>query len=162
MILWPLNRISLLRMDCLLTGDRYLRTVAAALGVRVHGVLWIVDELEAAGACDDAFLIGALDIWKTDRSVFLPDHLNSISGSAVFGSSRPARHFLPDAVELLSSHTWHVASPLTAPVMRRKPRAHLRQSPPKPGGLLDRDALSPREQVPAHLVDSAGPESHRQ
>ena len=59
----------------LLTGDRYLRSVAAALGVRVHGVLWIVDELAAAGACDDAFLIGALEIWKTDRSVFLPDHL---------------------------------------------------------------------------------------
>ena len=35
----------------LLTGDGYLRSVAAALGVRVHGVLWIVDELEAAGAC---------------------------------------------------------------------------------------------------------------
>ena len=35
----------------LLTGDGHLRSVAAALGVRVHGVLWIVDELEAAGAC---------------------------------------------------------------------------------------------------------------
>ena len=50
-------------------------TVAAALGVRVHGVLWIVDEFEVAGVCDDALLIGALEIWKTDRSVFLPDHL---------------------------------------------------------------------------------------
>ena len=59
----------------LLTGDRYLRTVAAALGVRVHGVLWIVDELEVAGACDCAFLVGALETWKADRSVFLPDHL---------------------------------------------------------------------------------------
>ena len=59
----------------LLTGDGYLRTVAAALGVRVHGVLWIVDELEAAGACNDTFLIGALEIWKAYRSVFLPDHL---------------------------------------------------------------------------------------
>ena len=59
----------------LLTGDRHLRTVAAAVGVRVHGVLWIVDELKAAGACNDASLIEALEIWKTDRSVFLPDHL---------------------------------------------------------------------------------------
>ena len=58
-----------------LTGDGYLRSVAAAAGVRVHGVLWIVDELEVAGVCDDAFLIGALEIWKTDRSVLLPDHL---------------------------------------------------------------------------------------
>ena len=59
----------------LLTGDGYLRTVAAALGVHVHGVLWIVDKLKAAGVCDDAFLIEALEIWKADRSVFLPRHL---------------------------------------------------------------------------------------
>ena len=59
----------------LLTGDSLLRTVASAEGVHVHGVLWIVDQLKAAKACDRALLVGALEIWKSDRSVFLPDHL---------------------------------------------------------------------------------------
>ncbi|RWF83657.1 type II toxin-antitoxin system VapC family toxin [Mesorhizobium sp.] len=59
----------------LLTGDGLLRTVAAAAGLRVHGVLWIVDELKAANACDDTLLIKALEVWKADRAVFLPDNL---------------------------------------------------------------------------------------
>ena len=59
----------------LLTGDGLLRTVAEAAGVRVHGVLWIVDALNAANACEDALLVGALESWKADRSVFLPDRL---------------------------------------------------------------------------------------
>ena len=59
----------------LLTGDRPLRTIATELGVRVHGVLWIVDELQAAHACDFALLTEALETWKSDRSVFLPDRL---------------------------------------------------------------------------------------
>ena len=57
----------------ILTGDGLLRTVAEAAGVRVHGVLWIVDALKAAKACDEALLVEALEIWKVDRSVFLPD-----------------------------------------------------------------------------------------
>lgn len=56
----------------LLTGDGLLRKVAKEIGVRVHGVLWIIDELKAAEACDDALLIDALQIWKADPSVFLP------------------------------------------------------------------------------------------
>lgn len=59
----------------LLTGDGLLRAVTQAMGVTVHGVLWIVDALKAAHACEDALLTGALEIWKADRSVFLPDRL---------------------------------------------------------------------------------------
>ena len=59
----------------LLTGDRPLRTIAKESGVRVHGVLWIVDELKTAQACDFGLLTEALEIWKSDRSVFLPDRL---------------------------------------------------------------------------------------
>ena len=59
----------------LLTGDGLLRTVAETVGVRVHGVLWIVDALKAAKACEDALLVRALESWKADRSVFLPDRL---------------------------------------------------------------------------------------
>ena len=40
--------------------------------MRVHGVLWIVETLKAAGVCDDVLLIRALETWKADRSVFLP------------------------------------------------------------------------------------------
>ena len=59
----------------LLTGDGLLRTVAEAAGVRVHAVLWLVDALQAAKACDGALLVRALEIWKVDRSMFLPDRL---------------------------------------------------------------------------------------
>lgn len=59
----------------LLTGDALLRSVAATSGVRVHGVLWIIDELKAANACETALLVTALEVWKADRSVFLPDNL---------------------------------------------------------------------------------------
>ncbi len=34
-----------------LTGDALLRKVAASEGLRVHGVLWVIDELVVAGAC---------------------------------------------------------------------------------------------------------------
>nr|WP_244665363.1 type II toxin-antitoxin system VapC family toxin [Afifella marina] len=56
----------------LLTGDGLLRSVAVARAVRVHGVLWIIDELEAAGACDIELLISALERWLADDAVFLP------------------------------------------------------------------------------------------
>lgn len=56
----------------LLTGDGQLRRVAAAHDVRVHGVLWIIDELHSAGACEAELLISALELWRDDRAVFLP------------------------------------------------------------------------------------------
>lgn len=59
----------------LLTGDSLLRKVATNAGVRVHGVLWIVDELKAANACENALIVSALEEWKADRSVFLPNNL---------------------------------------------------------------------------------------
>ena len=58
----------------LLTGDALLRRVAAARGVRAHGVLWILDELDAAGRCARSVLIRALKAWQEDDAVFLPDH----------------------------------------------------------------------------------------
>ena len=56
----------------LLTGDGRLRKVATARDVRVHGVLWIIDELHAAGTCEAELLISALELWRDDRAVFLP------------------------------------------------------------------------------------------
>lgn len=56
----------------LLTGDANLRKVAIARNVRVHGVLWIIDELRAAGACEADMLISALELWRDDHAVFLP------------------------------------------------------------------------------------------
>ena len=61
-----------IRDGMLLTGDSRLRRVARAAGVRVHGVLWIVDQLHGYGACGDSRLIGALEAWREDRTVFLP------------------------------------------------------------------------------------------
>ena len=56
----------------LLTGDGLLREVATARAVRVHGVLWVIDELHAVGACEIGLLISALEIWCSDDAVFLP------------------------------------------------------------------------------------------
>lgn len=56
----------------LLTGDNLLRKVATARAVRVHGVLWIIDELHATEACEVELLVSALQIWRADDAVFLP------------------------------------------------------------------------------------------
>lgn len=48
------------RQWTLLTGDGVLRAVAEAEGIAVHGVLWIIDRIEAAGICGAATLHGCL------------------------------------------------------------------------------------------------------
>ena len=58
----------------LLTGDALLRRVAAGNGLRVHGVLWVVDELEVAAVCGRSLLSRALKAWQSDEKVFLPPH----------------------------------------------------------------------------------------
>ena len=71
----------------LLTGDRVLRRVALHSGLCVHGVLWVVDELWKAGTCNEDILLAALQRWRDDRAVFLPDseialRLRRISGAS--------------------------------------------------------------------------------
>lgn len=56
----------------LLTGDRSLRRVAEKNKIRVHGALWIVDELRNTRLCDEEKLIEALETWREDEFVFLP------------------------------------------------------------------------------------------
>lgn len=56
----------------LLTGDALLRRVATDNGLRVHGVLWIVDELDRAEGCARSLLTQALKTWQGDNTVFLP------------------------------------------------------------------------------------------
>lgn len=57
----------------LLTGDALLRRVAGDNGLRVHGVLWIVDELATGRVCPTGLLKKALKAWQADASVFLPE-----------------------------------------------------------------------------------------
>ena len=56
----------------LLTGDQQLRTRATGLGVEVHGVLWISDEIEKASTMSFADLAAALARLEADPLVFLP------------------------------------------------------------------------------------------
>ncbi|MDE2805361.1 MAG: PIN domain-containing protein [Gemmatimonadota bacterium] len=56
----------------LLTGDAQLRKVANRQGLRVHGVLWVVDELAVTDACPTSQLMDALKCWQSDNTVFLP------------------------------------------------------------------------------------------
>jgi len=46
--------------------------VAAARNVRVHGVLWIIDQLRAAKVRDIELLISALECWRDDGAAFIP------------------------------------------------------------------------------------------
>ena len=65
---------ALARHGILLTGDAQLRRVATDNGLLVHGVLWIVDKLYAAGGCPGSLLTQALKAWQSDDTVFLPQH----------------------------------------------------------------------------------------
>ena len=65
---------ALANQGILLTGDALLRRVAGEKGLSVHGVLWVIDELAAAGACTASLLVEALRAWESDRTVFLPQH----------------------------------------------------------------------------------------
>ena len=58
----------------LLTGDGLLRRVGTENGLRVHGVLWVIDELDAAEVCGRSLLTKALKVWQGDDTVFLPRH----------------------------------------------------------------------------------------
>ena len=46
--------------------------------------------------------------------------------------------------------------------MRREVGAHVGETVAETGGLLDRDAIAPSNEVPAHLVDAAGGEADRE
>jgi hypothetical protein len=63
----------------LLTGDQQLRRRAEALGVGVHGVLWIADEIEKAMIMALPDLADALARLAADPLVFLPQDEVSIS-----------------------------------------------------------------------------------
>lgn len=56
----------------LLTGDMQLRKTAQAENLRTHGVLWIIDELRNKTDCAEDIVRRALEVWRDDRSVFLP------------------------------------------------------------------------------------------
>jgi predicted nucleic acid-binding protein len=56
----------------LLTGDRQLRRRATSLGVEVHGVLWVADQIQRLEKKPLSELIVALERWDTDPLVFLP------------------------------------------------------------------------------------------
>ena len=58
----------------LLTGDNLLRRVATDNDLHVHGVLWVIDELDATGTCAGSLLTKALKVWQGDDTVFLPQH----------------------------------------------------------------------------------------
>ena len=57
----------------LLTGDSPLREVAKSYDLETHGVFWIVDQLDEFSICPRSHLIGALNYWKNDKYVFLPE-----------------------------------------------------------------------------------------
>ena len=73
----------------LLTGDALLRRVATDNGLRVHGVLWIIDELDAAAGCERSLLTQALKTWQGDATVFLPQR--EVSNRLEYLATRPLR-----------------------------------------------------------------------
>lgn len=57
----------------LLTGDQALRRVAGEMGLEAHGVLWLIDRLHEAAQCPLDLLVSALETWRDDPAVFLPN-----------------------------------------------------------------------------------------
>lgn len=57
----------------LLTGDRRLRNVALEMEIEVHGSLWIIDQMHARNIVKVPALLEALDVFKNDKAVFLPN-----------------------------------------------------------------------------------------
>lgn len=60
------------RQWTLLTGDGVLRAIAEAEGLRVHGVLWLIDRIEALGLCDLPTLHRCLSKIAAHRRCRLP------------------------------------------------------------------------------------------
>src|SRR5262249_3701097 len=56
----------------LLTGDSYLRMFAASHDIKVHGVLWVVDEIHTNQLSTAARLHSALLLFLEDSTVRLP------------------------------------------------------------------------------------------
>lgn len=56
----------------LLTGDGPLRTFARRQKIEVHGVLWVIDELQAHAISTAGILLAALRILASDPTVRLP------------------------------------------------------------------------------------------
>lgn len=65
-------------LSILLTGDRALRIVAERNGIEVHGILWIVEQLLEHRLADRCDLVAALERWRTDPTVFVPNNLIEI------------------------------------------------------------------------------------
>ena len=59
----------------LLTGDRSLKNVAHDRGLEVHGILWITEQFRLLGLCQNRLLCATLNIWRNDKSVFVPNKL---------------------------------------------------------------------------------------
>jgi predicted nucleic acid-binding protein len=57
----------------LLTGDRALRRAANHESVRVHGALWVIEELAVCGTSVNNTLVPALARWRGDPAVRIPD-----------------------------------------------------------------------------------------
>lgn len=56
----------------LLSGDGWLRTLAAEYDIEIHGVLWVIDELQVHGVSEVAVLLAALQGFAADPTVRLP------------------------------------------------------------------------------------------
>ncbi len=56
----------------LLTGDRSLRKIATNHEINVHGVLWVIDEINSSETATIPELIAALELFDKDECVYLP------------------------------------------------------------------------------------------
>lgn len=56
----------------LLTSDKRLRSYAETQHVEVHGLLWVIDQLEHHQCLTPAVLLSAIEIWQNDPTVRLP------------------------------------------------------------------------------------------
>lgn len=59
----------------LLTGDAGLRKAAGGCKIEVHGLIWVIDELQRLQIAPAKTLVSCLESWRDDRLVRLPPAL---------------------------------------------------------------------------------------
>lgn len=100
------------------TGDWQLRGIANLLNVCVHGSLWIVDMLRRHSVCDPVLRAKALQVWRSDQSVFSPqDEINirlrrlqcGQPPKTIYDQSPPCE--LAGALPSIANHAYPAAQP---------------------------------------------------
>lgn len=85
-----------------MTGDGGLRQLAEDNEIEVHGVLWVIDEIHAAGLASADGLLAVLRAFSTDASIRLPRRAHDGHSSFRRAGGRRRRMIDPICAHMLT------------------------------------------------------------